>query len=112
MSISKETKERINFLFKTNSEMMEKLCKCDAEAIREIGSLSQKGINPDDVIVAYESGDPSTMNYLYQQAKRLVELQELYKELCFEYYNKTKDITGHVEQSVVEEEVFKKNYKL
>ena len=90
MSIPKEIQERINLLFKTNSEMKEKLYKCDAEAIREIGMLSQRGINPDDVIAAYESGDPTTMNYLYQQAKRLVGLQKLYKELCFEYYKKIK----------------------
>jgi hypothetical protein len=99
MSISKETQERVNLLFKTNPEMLEKLNKCDVEAIREIGSISQKGINPDDVIVAYESGDPNTMNYLYQQAKRLVGLQELYKDLCFEYYKKTKDNSGNIEQS-------------
>lgn len=98
MSISKEKQERINFLFKTNPEMIEKLYECDAEAIREVGSLSQGGIDPEDVIVAYESGDPDTMNYLYQQAKRLVELQELYKELCFEFYKKTKDNSKGVEQ--------------
>ena len=99
MSISKEIQERINLLFKTNSEMKEKLYKCDAGAIREIGRLSQRGINPDDVIAAYESGDPSTMNYLYQQAKRLIELQKLYKELCFEYYKKIKATPEAVENS-------------
>ena len=99
MELSKETQEKINFLFKTNPEMAEKLYRCDANAIREIGSLSQKGINPDDVIVAYESSDPNTMNYLYQQAKRLVVLQELYKELCFEYYKKPKDTLENIEHS-------------
>ena len=99
MGISKEIQERINLLFKTNSEIKEKLYKCDAEAIREIGMLSQKGINPDDVIAAYESDDTSTMNYLYQQAKRLVGLQELYKELCFEYYKKIKATPEDVENS-------------
>jgi len=99
MGISKEIQERINLLFKTNSEMKEKLYKCDAEAIREIGILSQKGINPDDVIAAYESGDPSSINYLYQQAKKLVGLQELYKELCFEYYKKIKATPEAVENS-------------
>lgn len=99
MSISKEIQERINFLFQTNSEMSEKLYKYDAEAISEIGRLSQRGINPDDVIEAYESGDPSTMNYLYQQTKRLVGLKELYKMLCFEYYKKTKETSESVEHS-------------
>lgn len=97
MSASKETQEKINLLFKTNPEMRDRLYNCDAEAIREIGSLSQRGINPDDVVVAYESGDQDTMNYLYQQAKRLVGLQELYKDLCFEYYKKKKDTSGHLE---------------
>lgn len=96
MSISKETQDKINLLFKNNPEMIEKLYNCDAETIREIGILSQRGINPDDVIAAYENGEPSTMNYLYQQAKRLVGLQVLYKELCFEYYKKAKDQQEHV----------------
>ena len=99
MIISKENQERINFLFKTNPEMIEKLYKCDEQAIREIGSISQKGINPNDVISSYESNDPSAMKNLYQQAKRLVGLQELYKELCFEYYKKTKTTTDNLEQS-------------
>ena len=93
MSLSKETEEKINFLFKNNPEMKDKLCNCDAEAIREIGSLSQRGINPDDVVAAYESKDKDTMNYLYNQAKRLVLLQELYKDLCLEFYKKTKEKT-------------------
>ena len=96
MSVSKETQAKINLLFKTNPEMRDRLYNCDAEAIREIGSLSQRGINPDDVVVAYESGNQDTMNYLYQQAKRLVGLQELYKDLCFEYYKK-KNTSGHLE---------------
>ena len=99
MSMSKETQEKINFLFKTNPEMLEKLYNCDAESIREIGSISRRGISPDDVIAAYESGDENTMNYLYKQAKRLVGLQELYKELCFEYYKKIKDTSESFEQS-------------
>ena len=78
--------------------MIKKLYDCDADAIREIGSLSQRGISPEDIIVAYESRDSSTINYLYHQAKRLVELQELYKDLCIEYYNKTKDTTDYEEQ--------------
>ena len=87
MVFSKGTQEKISLLFKTNPEMMEKLLRCDAEAIREIGFLSQKGINPNDVVAAYESNDPEAVNVIYQQAKMLVELQELYKDLCLEYCN-------------------------
>ena len=79
--------------------MKEKLYNLDAKAIEEVGRLSQTRINPDDFIVAYESGDLGVMNYLYQQAKKMVGLQELYKELCFEYYKKTKDTTKSVENS-------------
>jgi hypothetical protein len=96
MSISKETQEKINLLFKNNPKMIERLYNCDAEAIREIGSISQRGINPDDIVVAYESGEQDTINYLYRQAKRLIELQELYKDLCFEYYKKVKDKKGNL----------------
>ena len=53
MGVSKETQKNINLLFKTNPEMKEKLYGCD----------------PEDVVVAYESGDKDAMNYLYQQTK-------------------------------------------
>ena len=99
MSISNKTQEKIKFLYENDHEMREKLYELDADAIRKVGILSQRGINPDDVIVACESNDQSTMNYLYQQAKRLVGLQELYKELCIEYYNKIKDTSESIESS-------------
>ena len=83
MCISKETQEKINFLFENNPEMKEKLYTCDAESIRKVASLSQTRINPGGFIAAYESNDPNAMNAFYQQAKRLVGLQELYRELCF-----------------------------
>jgi len=92
MAISKETQEKINFLFKTNPEMIEKLYRCDADAIREIGSLSQKGINPDDVIVAYESGNPNNIEYLYQRAKRLVGLQYCTKSCVLNIIRKQKRV--------------------
>ena len=50
MSISKETQQKINLLFKNNPEIIEKLCNCDAEIIGKIGSLSQRGINPEEFI--------------------------------------------------------------
>ena len=31
------------------------------------------------------------MNYLYNQSKRLVEIHELYKELCYEFYKNMVD---------------------
>ena len=99
MSVPKEIQEKIDFLFRNNPEMREKLYMFDAGAVGEVGELSNDKIEPEDFIVAYESGDPDVMKYLYQQAKKLVGLKELYKELCFEYYKKLRDTSKHVEQS-------------
>ena len=101
MELSKEIQEKINLLFKTDSEMKEKLYECDADTIREIGRISQIGIVPNDIIVAYISDDPSMMKYLYEKAIRLVELQELYRGLCFEYYKKTKENNEHVLKKMI-----------
>ena len=91
MNTSKELQEKINLLFKNNDELRERLLAGDANAIREIGLMSQKGMNPEDIVDAYESNDSETMKYLYEKAKKLVELQKLYKDLCLEYYNSTRD---------------------
>ena len=89
MNISKELQEKINLYFKNNEGLRDKLLVGDANAIREIGSISQKGINPEDIVTAYESDDSKTMKHLYEKAKKIVELQKLYKDLCLEYYNKS-----------------------
>ena len=65
--------------------------------LEKLVQLHKKRINPDDVIIAYESDDPTVMKYLYQQAKKLKELQDLYKKLCFEYYTKDEEIPIHSE---------------
>ena len=95
MKTSKEIQERINLLFKNNKELKEKLLAGDANAIREIGSISQQGINPEDVVAAYESEDSETMKYLYKKSKKLIELQKLYRDLCLEYY-KSKNDDGEI----------------
>ena len=91
MNTSKELQEKINLLFKNNKELKERLLAGDADAIREIGSISQKGMNPEDIVAAYESDDSETMKYLYRKAQKLIELQKLYRELCLEYYKSTRD---------------------
>jgi len=96
MTVSLKTQRKINNLFKTNPEFRERLFVCDAAAIREVGGLSQSKVEPEDIIEAYESNDKDTMNYLYKQAKRLVELKELYNDLCIEFYEK---IEGNVEDN-------------
>lgn len=89
MVLSSEIQNKIKILFENDSVIREQLLSGDADAIRKIGSMSQKGINPEDIVAAFESNDPDTMNYLYVQSKRLIELHELYKELCYEFYKNT-----------------------
>ena len=90
MNISEELERKINLLFKNNEEVRDKLLARDADTIREIGSISQKGISPSDVIDAYESNNEEAMKYIYDKAKKLIELQKVYKDLCIEYYNNSK----------------------
>ena len=85
MNLSKEVQEKINILFENNEEIRGKLLEGDTETIRQIGLESQKGMNPEDIVDAYESNDDKIMEYLYKKAKKLVELQRLYKDLCLEY---------------------------
>ena len=91
MNISKELQEKINLLLKNNEELRAKLLVGDANAIKEIGSISQKGMNPEDIVDAYESNDSETMKYLYEKAKKIVELQKLYRDLCLEYSKSKKN---------------------
>lgn len=90
MNMSKEIKEKINSLFADNDEVRNKLLALDADTIRKIGSASQLGINPSDIIAAYEDNNSGAMEELYNRAKKILELQELYKELCLEYYHHSK----------------------
>ena len=80
--ISNELKEKIEKNFKAYSDLKNKLLSGDADAIRQVGFKSQRGIEPEDVIEAYESNN---IDYLYKQAKKMVELQKIYKELCDAY---------------------------
>ena len=67
MNISKELQEKINLIFKNNEELRKRLLVGDANAIREVGSISQKCMNPEDIVDAYESNDSETMKYLYKK---------------------------------------------
>ena len=92
------------FINKTKSCSLTKVCciknSVVIDVIRKIGGLSQKGINPNDVMLAYESGETKNIENLYRRAKRLVLLQELYKELCFEYSKMIKETSGTKEQFI------------
>lgn len=94
MVLSNEIQNKIKILFENDSETREQLLLGNAEVVRKIGVISQKGINPEDVVIALESKDYNTMNTLYNQSKRLVELRKLYKELCYEFYQNKEHLDG------------------
>ena len=91
MNLSKEIKKTIEVLFANNEEIRGKLLEGDAETIKQIGVASQRGINPEDIIDAYESHDSKTMEYLYKKAKKQAAVKKLYIDLCKEY---SKDYTA------------------
>lgn len=86
MNISKELQKKINVLLNNNEDLKEKILEGDSTAISQVGLISQKGIRAEDIVDAYEKNDTETMKNLYEKAKRILELQELYKELCLAYY--------------------------
>ena len=88
MNFSKEIQEEINIVFKNDEERRTKLLMGDLDTIRGVAIEAQKGMVPEYIVDAYESNDSKTKEELYKQAKRLVRLKKLYKDLCLEYYNK------------------------
>lgn len=86
MNISNELQKKINVLLNNNEELKVKILEGDSAAISQIGVISQKGIRAEDIVDAYEKNDAETMKNLYKKAKRVLELQELYRELCQAYY--------------------------
>ena len=83
MKISYELKEKIERVLKNNGDMRDKLLSGNRDAIKKIGIISKQGIDPEDVVESYEN---NTVDYLYKKAKQLVELHEIYEELCYEAY--------------------------
>ncbi len=85
MILSAETQEKINELFKGNEEMKARLLAGNPDAIREVGNLAQMWINPEDVVNSFDSNDKEAMQNLYNKAKIMVGLRDLYKIMCEEY---------------------------
>ena len=85
MFFSEELQNKIKILLKDDDELREKLLLGDADAIKEIGRISQRRVNPEDIVLAFESDEPLAINNLYNQAKWLCDLNKLYIELCLEY---------------------------
>lgn len=85
MIFSTETQAKINELFSENEEMKARLLSGDSDAIREVGTLSQMRIAPEDVVSSFDSNDEEALKNLYNKAKTMVGLRELYKTMCEEY---------------------------
>ena len=95
MNISKELKKKMNVILKNNGELKDKILKGDVDAIRQITLMARKEyINPEYIVEAYEKNDAKKMEIIYKKAKREVELQKLYRELCRAYY----------EENIIDEE--------
>ena len=89
MTFSTETKAKINELFNENEEMKARLLSGDSDAIREVGTLSQMRIAPEDIVSSFDSNDKEAMQNLYNKAKTMLSLRELYKTMCEEYSRNT-----------------------
>lgn len=85
MIFTVRAQNKIKILFKNDKVMMERLLAWDANAVRELGCLSQRGIEPENVVEAINSGNIETLNYLKKQAEKMIEYKRLYKRLCLEF---------------------------
>ena len=79
MHFSEELQSKIKKMFDNDEELRNKLLEGDTDSIKKLASLR---IMPEEIVEAYESDDSETMKKLYIKAKRMFELQKLYKELC------------------------------
>lgn len=57
------------------------------EILLEIWYNSKRGIDPEEII---EKFDDNNSEYIYQKAKKMLEMQKIYKELC-DYYTISKN---------------------
>ena len=96
MVFSTKMQEKINALFAADDVMREKLLAGDDDAIREIACISQKGIKAEDIVVAFESDNRDAITEIYNNAKKMIELQKLYRELCLEFYKKSEKVSDEL----------------
>lgn len=81
--MSNELRERIKQNLLIDDDIKKKLLSGDVEIIRKIGVISQTGIKAKDIVYSYENNE---IEKLYKRAKQMLQLQQLYNELCEEYY--------------------------
>ena len=81
MNLFAETFKKVSELFKSNPQLEKALLSLDRDAIRSLTTEFQNGINPKDVVDAFEFGEES-LEYLRKKAERQIAVKELYKALC------------------------------
>ena len=79
--VSDELKERIRKNV-SDTDLKNALLLGNESAITNIGIVSQRGIPSEEIIKSYESGN---LDSLYNKAKKMLELQKIYKDLCNEH---------------------------
>ena len=83
--ISNGLRKKIEETFKSDEKLRKGLLSLNPEAIQDVAIMGQKKIDPEDVIYAYEN---EGLEYLYEKAKKLMEMQKIYEELCESYFKK------------------------
>ena len=78
--ISNKLKDKIEKNFKDKKELKNGLLSGNADIISKIGVLAQKGIDPKEIVKSYENDE---MEKLYKKANKMIEIQDIYNELCY-----------------------------
>ena len=97
MQLPKELEEKIKTLFVDDAELRMRLLKGEAEAIQQLAMITGK-IDPIEIVKSYEN---NTMDFLYQKAKKLIQIRDLYVELC--YWNALQNVEKEREKQFMKQ---------
>ena len=79
MKVPKEIEEKIRTIFKYNEELKNQLLNGDESAIQQLAIISGMGFDSKDIVESFDCG---TEQYLYKKAKEMLQIRELYRDLC------------------------------
>ena len=83
MELSQELKDKIIKVLGDFPELKEQTLNGELEAIRTIGQISRHGLTAEEIVNMYETGKEKE---IYIKAKKLLEMNQLYNDLCNLYY--------------------------
>lgn len=84
MEFSEKLQVEIKKIFENDPELRDSLLAGNPDAIRKVGAMSQIRIRPEYIAEMCENGK---IEELYEKAKLMIQLRELYETLCYEYSN-------------------------